>query len=868
MSRRRRLFGFVTRSRRDIDADVDDEIAFHLDMRVRELVERGWTADAARREAHRQFGDLRTTADYCRRLDADKESEMRFRLSLHELRQDITYGARLLLGQPGASLVALLSIALGVGATTLVFSVVHASLLAPLPYRDADRLVVARVSLPDYADLQASVDVFEDAGVYASNLYTLDDEQILGGVVTTGLFTTLGVAPQIGRAIEPADGPSPVVVLGHRLWQRRFGADPQIVGRTVQLSGTAFTVVGVMPARFQFPTRAFELWTGMDYSMTLVPQQAKNRALRIFQVVGRLRPSLTTVQAQAQITALSERLAAAHPATNTGVSMTLVSVRDRLVGNVRTALLVALGAVACLLFIACANVASLSLARLTTRTQELAVRAALGAGRWRIARQLATESLLTAACGGTIGILGAWWGLTALPALVAGRVPRIDDITLSVPVLAVSLAAIVIGGLLVAAVPVLHLSMTRIDPALKEGGRGGSDRPAGIRLRSALVVVQIGVAVIVLAGALVLTRSLVRLLSVDAGFAPDRLLTFNLPLIGQPESLRSTVTARVLESIAAVPGVEAVGGATGLAPVTAQRGTTFDVEARPDAPLDERRAYFIAASPGYFAALGARLTAGREFTARDAAGAPLVVIISKTIADRFFPNGDAVGRRLRLVNPEQSHEWRTIVGVAGNVRYQGLDDANPAAVYTPFTQTPFPWMYVHVRTEGDPLALIGIVRGVVKTVDQRLTMANPQAMTSLVSDSSADPRFRTILISLFAAIAVVLSAIGLHGVVAFGVARRSKEIAIRLALGAPVGSLRWRVIRDAVRLALGGIVIGLLGAMAIGGTIAGLLYDTEPSDPLALGLVAALLLAVAIVASVVPAQRATRIQPVTALRDS
>lgn len=864
----RRLFRFSSRSRKDIAADVRDEITFHLDMRVRELQDRGWSRDAALQEARRQFGDLRTTAAYCRRLDAEKEHRLRWRRYASELWQDLSYGARMLYRQPGFSAVALLTIAVGIGATTLVFSVVHASLLAPLPYAHADRLMVVRLSLPDYEDVRASIDAFEDSGVYASNLYMLDDQQMLGGVVSPGFFTSLGVLPLIGRTIEESDGAAPVVVLGHGLWQRRFGADPHVLGRTIVLSGTAFTVVGVMPPRFQFP-RGFHLWTGMDFARSQVPEQSKNRALRIFQAVGRLRPHVTESQAQAQFSALADRLAAAHPGTNTGVLLTLVSIQDRLVGDVRTALLITLGSVACLLFIACANVASLTLARMTTRTQELAVRAAMGAGRWRIARQLAAESLLTSACGGALGVLLAWCGQAALPGLIGDRVPRVEEVALSVPVLAVSIAAILVGGVLVAAVPVVQLSMSEIEPALRGGGRGSGDVRAGIRFRSALVIAQISVAVVVLSGSLVLTRSFVRLLQVDPGFAPDRLLAFHLLLLHQPTPVaRAATAALVLESIAAVPGVEAVGGATGLAPVTAQRGTTFEVEGRSDAPIEQRQAYFIAASPGYFRTLGTPLASGREFAAGDTDRAPHVAIVSKTLAQRYFPGGDAVGRRLRLLNPEQSDEWRTIVGVVADVRYQGLDDANPPVVYTPFSQTPFLWTYVHVRTQGDPAGSIEAIRRVVKSVDPRLAVANPQPMSALMAESSADPRFRTTLVSLFAAIALLLAAIGLHGVVAFSVARRAREIAIRLALGASETSVRRRVIGQALVLAVAGVAVGLAGALWMGRVLAGMLYETTPRDPVALAAVAVLLLVVAVAASVVPARRATRIQPVDALRDA
>jgi putative ABC transport system permease protein len=466
-------------------------------------------------------------------------------------------------------------------------------------------------------------------------------------------------------------------------------------------------------------------------------------------------------------------------------------------------------------------------------------------------------------------VLAAWWSLSALPALIGNRVPRVDEVALSLPVLGVSIAAIVLGGLFVAALPIVHLSVGRIEPMLRGGGRHGGEMRFGSRLRSGLVVAQIALTVVVLGGSLVLTRSLLRLVTVDAGFSPDRLLAFNVALVSYPSSAgRIEAASRLLESIGAIPGVVSVGGATALAPITAQRGTTFEVDGRADVAADQRRGYFIAALPGYFRTLGTPVVAGREFTPADREGAPPVAIVSRTLARRFFGDENPVGRRLRLVNPEYSSDWRTIVGVAGDVRYQGLDDGNQTAVYTPFAQTPFPWTYIQVRTAADPMAALGSIRSAVKAVDARLGVANPQPMEALMSESSADPRFRTTLISLFAVAATLLAAIGLHGVIAFGVARQVREIAIRLALGATIGSVRWRVISQALVLVSSGLVVGLVAVYALGGLLEGMLYETSPADPAALGAVAALLLLTALVASAWPARRATRVQPVEALRES
>ncbi len=865
----RRFFRFPFRTRRDIDADVRDEISFHLEMRVRELVERGWPEPDARLEARRQFGDLSRTAEYCARLDVDKETGMRMRRWLGELLQDVSYAIRMLSRQAGPASVAVLTLALGVGATTLVFSLVHASLLAPLPYQHADRLMVVRLSLPEYTEVSNTLGAFEDSGVYASNLYTIDDEQVLGGVASPGLFRTLGVSAQLGRTVADSDTAVPVVVIGHGLWLRRFGGDPHILGRTIQLSGTGFTVIGVMPATFQFPSRAFQVWTSLPVAMALAPEQATNRSLRIFQAVGRLQSGLTKDQAQAELGAFSRLLEQTYPDSNTGVTHTLVSLRDRMLGDVRTALWVALGCVVCLLFIACANVAGLTLARMTARVHELAVRAALGAGRWRIARQLVTESLVTTVCGGVVGVLLAYWGISAIPHALGDRVPRADHVTLNLPVLAVSFLTMIVGGVLVAVVPVLHIVTTPIEPRLRGSGRSAGEPRSGARLRSALVVAQIALAVVITSGALVLTRSFVKLLNVDAGFAPDRLLAFHLLLVDHPSpAARIDLANRVLASIASVPGVVSTGGATGLAPVTAQRSTTYEIDGRADVEASERRGYFVAASPAYFRTLGTPVIAGREFTEHDHASGQPVAIVSATLARRFFPDGHAVGRRLRLINPEFSNEWRTVVGVVKDVQYQGLDDRNQSVVYTPFAQTPFRWIYVNVRTEADPLTALGNIKSAVKSVDARLTVANPQPVTSLIADSAADPRFRSMLISLFASAALLLAAIGIHGVVAFSVARRAREIAIRLALGASVASVRWQIVGQALLLASAGIVLGLSGAMVLGDALTGLLYETTPADPLAMGGVAALLLAVTLAACALPARRATRIQPVEALRDA
>jgi putative ABC transport system permease protein len=865
----KRLFRFSSRTRREVDRDVRDEVAFHLDLRTRELIDAGLSREQARARAERQFGDVAATVAYCQSMDTRTEGRGRIRRLTEELHQDLAYGVRSLLKQPALTTIAALTIALGIGATCLVFAVVYAALLAPLPYRDADRLVVAHVSIPDYRDLQQSVSAFEATGLWASNLYTLDDEQLLGGVVTPNVFTTLGVSPVIGRTLDVADGAAPVVVLSEPVWRRRFGGDPRVVGRTIRLNGTGYTVIGVMPLRFAFPSDAFQLWTSMDFAATQAPGQDRNRALRIFQALGRLRPGVDIAAAQNEVDLWAARLERVHRDTNEGIRFRLTSLRDRQVGDVRLPLLVAFGAVGCLLLIACANIANLTLTRLTARTHELAIRAALGAGRGRIVRQLFTETALLVAFGGAAGVLLARWAVLALPVFIGDRVPRIAETTVSVPVLAVALAAIALTAVLVGSVPI-HMGATALEPTLRAAGRGETSTPAAGRLRSILVVVQVAIAVTVLAGGLLLTHSLVRLLQVDTGVtAPERLLTFNLALLHQPTpAARATIAARVLDAIARVPGVRSAGGATGLTPINAQRGTGFEVEGHPDAPVNDRTAYFIAASPGYFRALGAHLVAGREFSASDNDNAAQVVVVSETLARRFFPQGGAVGRRLRLINPDYPADWRTIVGVVRDVRYQGLDDGPRPIVYTPFAQTPFLWTYVHVRTVGDPMAVVGMIRAAVTSIDPLLTVASPRPMTALIAEASADSRFTAVVITAFATLAIVLAATGLYGVVSFGVARRAREIAIQRALGASNAAVRWAVIRRAIALAAAGVVAGLLVAAWVSQFLKTLLFEISPVDPITLAAVALILFAVTVVASALPATRAVRIDPLQALREN
>jgi putative ABC transport system permease protein len=655
------------------------------------------------------------------------------------------------------------------------------------------------------------------------------------------------------------------VVLSHALWQQRFGADPAIVGRTLTLSGTPHTVVGVMPRTFRFPSAAFQLWVPMASAMATAPQQMQNRLLRIFRCLARLAPDVTPEAARAEVEAFSARLGQRYPDTNRGFTIQFRPLREYVVGDVRPALIVTFGAVALVLLVTCANLANLQVARAVARQRELSIRLALGATRARVVRALFVESAIVALAGGGSALPLASWGIRSVRPLLESQLPRAAEITLDTRLLLFAAATTALTAVLSGLAPILQLGR---QPAvvLTEGRRGTTGGSGGLRLRSALVMVEVALAVTVLVGAALLGRSFVRLVGADAGFDPHGLLTFNLELFRKgDEHARAQAAGRVLERLRALPGVQAVGGGTGLPPVTAQRVTRFTVDGRgpEDGPLT---AYFIAASPDYFRALGTPLAQGRWFDDRDRVRSAPVVLISRALARRLFGGSPAVGRRLRLVNPEYANTWREVVGVVGDVRYQGLADAGPGAIYTPFEQTPFLWMYVAVRAADDPMALARSIANAVRDADPDLRAANLAPMTALVGDAVASPRFNMLFVSAFAAIALGLAVIGVYAVMAYAVVQRTREIGVRVALGAaPAGILRL-VVGHGAGLALKGIAIGLVLAAGATRVMRNLLYDVSPTDPLTFAGVAALLAAIALLAAYLPARRATRIDPIVALR--
>jgi putative ABC transport system permease protein len=781
---------------------------------------------------------------------------------------DLRYAVRMLIRAPGFAATAILTLALGIGATTAIFSVVKAVVLEPLPYRDPARLVVTRLSFPDYRDVQRNSQSFEQMAVWATNLYTIDagseDRQILAAQVSSELFSMLGIAPAAGRLFTAEDDRQASVILGHGLWQSLYGGDPSAVGRVIDLSGAPYTIVGVTPAGFRFPSAEFELWTSAGMLLTQAKPQIENRALRIFTAIGRLKPGVTIEQASTELRAISADLARTHPATNDGIVLQVSSLTDRIVGNVRTPLLVLVATVGLILLIACANVANLMLARTTARDREIAIRSALGAARRRLFGQLAVESLVLAIAGGVSGLLLAMWAIDLVPTMLASRLPRAEAVRIDGAVLLVTLAVTLLTSVIFGVAPALQAQGSVA--ALREAGRGVAGSARHRTLRSAIVVVEVGLAIVVVIGAGLLVRSFVTLTTRDPGFDPDHVLSFNLQLGKLPDPpARGRAAATVMERLSSLPGVEAAGGATGLPTVTPQRGTRFEVEAR-KLTAGEDGALFMAATPGVFDALRTPVLSGRAFQPTDTAGGQPVVLINRTLANTVFPGTDPVGRRIRVVNPEYANDWRTIVGVVGDVQYRRLDPDMQPTIYVPFSQTPFMWAYVMVRTTGDPSALTRSIKSIVQSVDPNLITAPARPMTEIVSGTVAEPRLSMLLVAGFALLALILASVGIYGVIAYSVSQRTHELGLRMALGAARVGVLAMIVREGVLMAAIGIVTGLGAAALATRLMQDLLVGITPRDPLTFAGGAVLLLLIAAAASYLPARRATRVDPMVALR--
>jgi putative ABC transport system permease protein len=888
---RQRLAGLRLEPTRE--SEIVEELAQHLEDRYTELRATGATEAEAARAALTELSEHASLARELRRVERQDAPEpimlgtQRRTKMLADLWQDLRFGARMLLKQPGFSLIAVVTLALGIGANTAIFSVVNGALLKPLPYPGpqqlvrlferverttmaSDRMEVAPANFLDWREQSTS---FSGLAVYAlTGLALAADgtaERIEGALASADFFAVMGVPPLVGRTFTAEDergGDRFMAVISFDLWQRRFGGAREIVGRAIDLDGYRFTIVGVMPPGFGYPhrTELWELWR-------LNANQRQMREARFLKVIARLKPGVTLAQAQTEMAGIAQRLSQQYPQTNRNWGASVVPLLKEEVGKIELALLVLFGAVALVLLIACANVASLMLARGAARQAEIGVRLALGAAPWRIVRQLLTESLLLAGAGGLLGLLIGVWGLHTLLALAPENLPRMGEVRLDARVFGFTLLVALLTGILFGLAPAWQAARQDVQQALKEGaGRVSNQRR---RLFNLLVAAELALALVVLTSAGLLAGSFYRVLRVEPGVDVERLLTVEF----EPPSARyngpdwkaqrlnfwQQLSARV----AALPGVEAVGAVDSL-PFSSGGGRVWSFRREGDDPnvAAKPAASFQVATRDYFRTVGIQLRRGRFFTAADEDGAPPVVIVNETMVRRFWPDAEAVGQRIVIRNETFARE---IIGVTSDVKQFGLERETAPEMYVPFEQRVIDVMPLLIRVKpgwGDPARLSSAVRAQVQAVDPTVAVAAITPMTRLLADSLAPRRFTLLLLGAFAGLALLLAGGGVYGVMAYAVSERTQEIGVRLALGARGPDVLRMVLAQGLRLALSGVLLGLGGALALTRLLKTLLFGVSATDPLTFTAIALLLLVVALLACYVPARRATKVDPLIALR--
>lgn len=805
--------------------------------------------------------------------------------------QDVRFALRQLRKNLAFTAVAVITLALGIGANSAIFSVIDAVLLRPLAFHDPNRLVAVKttepdrhdninVSYPEFLDWRTQDRMFEGLSVFREDDFTLtrrgEPAHLTGVVVSANLFSLLGVAPSLGRAFtnqedQSASGDLPVV-LSHAFWQQRLGSDPNILGQSLTLSGRSFTVVGVMPAGFQFPVQAapVDFWTTIVLDMQHGnPPITAQRGASYLDVIGRLKPQVTVAQAAIEMSSIQDGLNKQYP-ENRPRGIAIVPEINDIVGEARRGLIILFGAVGLVLLIACANLSNLLLARATTRSREMCVRSALGASRWSIVRQLWIESLLLASTGAAAGLVVAVWAIRLLTALAPDQLPRVSESGLNLQVLVFTAAIAILTSLLFGLVPALDASRVRLAASLNEGGRSGTDTRERRRLKDSFIVAETALAVVLLAGAGLLLRSLEGLGRVDPGFAKDHVISFGLDLPGHyGHTERVKFYQRLLTGIRSLPGVRSASAAFPLPLAADDVTTSFAAEGQQLKPSELPVTALHIVDYDYFRALGIPLIAGREFDPHDdAPDAAPVVVISQHLAARIFPGENPVGKWIQpdiSASPGDAPR-RLIIGVVGDVKSAGLSAPVIAESYVPYAQLPFAPMSVVVRTHRDPQALVPALTKEVQSVDKDLPLLHVKTLDEYVGDSIADARFQTILLGSFGALAFVLTAFGLYGVISYTVAHRTREMGVRLALGADRDSILAMIIKNGVLLAGTGIVVGLVAALLLTRLIASLLYEVSTSDPLTFIGVPIAMIMMAVIASYLPARRAAKVDPVVALR--
>jgi putative ABC transport system permease protein len=816
---------------------------------------------------------------------------------MRTLWQDLRYGGRILWKQPGFTLIAVLTLALGTGANTAIFSVVNAVLLKPLPYAQPERLVMIyghfmafntnqmRLSVPEYTDFQQQARSFAASGVFDSGSANLtphaggEPERVERVMLTPDLFAVLQVAPLLGRVFTPEEaqaGRDDVVMLSHSFWQRRFAGQADALGQKLAINGRSHTIIGVMPPGFAFPPQA-EIWLPLWFPKEQYDQE--RRGARGLTVLARLKPAVGLTEAQAELDQLGAQLTAQYP-RNYGADrryrMIAVPLLDDYVGDVKPALQLLLGAVGFVLLIACANVANLLLARASTRRQEMAVRLALGAGRGRLVRQLLTESFLLALAGGAAGLLVALWGVPLLLRFAPDNLPRLGEVSLDGRALAFTSLASLLTGVIFGLAPALAAARANVNEALRVSGRTGAGARQQ-RSRNAFVIAEIALALVLLTGAGLALKSSWRLQAVEPGFNPDGVLTLRmlLPFTTHPQTLqRAAFFQQVLERIRALPGVAGAGAVSRIPMAPGNNSGTMTGEnsavgspINPDAPQVETEMRW--ASPSYFQTMGITLLKGRDFNDADAEGAPPVAIVDESFARRFYPHEDPLGKRIKRGGPQSTRPWKTIVGVVRSVRNQRLDATSLPQAYFPVLQEAGEMYNLSfaVRSSGvEPLALAPSVRAAVLAVDRNQPVFDVKPLRQIVADSIALRRLALLLLGVFAIVAVLLAAVGIYGVMAYTVTQRTRELGVRMALGAPSREVLMLVLRQGLKLALVGVALGWVSALGLMRLLESLLFEVSATDPATFAALALLLLTVALVACWVPARRATKVDPMVVLR--
>jgi putative ABC transport system permease protein len=805
--------------------------------------------------------------------------------------QDIRYAVRKLSRTPGFTAIAAFTLALAIGATTAIFSVIDGVLLKPLPFRDPERVVrVTNIrdgnrqpsSVPDFLDIRSQSKSFSSLAAIDAQAMNLtggsEPERVQAARVGATFWNLLGVTPALGRGFAPNEDTQAAgrtVVLSDGLWKRRFGQDPRIVGKTIALDGNSYTVIGVAPARFSFPDRP-EVWIPLVFSSDDV--NPEGRGSHWMGIIGRLAPNVTVAQATSELATITRRLEQQYPESNTGMSGAVIPMQEYMVGDVRPALYVMLGAVAFVLLIACANVANLLLVRAASRESEMAVRTALGAGAWRIVRQLVIESVLLALIGGVFGTLLALWGVDLLLAMAPNGLPRINEVSVNGSVLLFTAGVTAATGVLFGLFPALHAARANVSGVLKDGMRGSSGGVASRRARNTLVMAEMALAVVLLVGAGLLIRSFGKLLAVDPGFRAERVVTF---AISAPDTKyreyaqRRELVSNLIERMKRVPGVQGAAIVTGLPLSNIMMRTSAHIVGTPQERPAERKGTDVAmVTPGYFTTMGIPLVAGRDFTDRDGSGAPVVSIVNQEFVKRYFPNENPIGKRIALGWDQDTASTGgnmilggEIVGVVANVKRRGLSQEVYPETYASYMQPTFSSFSVVVRSTADPSTVMAAIRAQVRELDRDLPLSELRQLKELVSASVSRPRFYTTILGVFASIALILAAVGIYGVISYAVSLRTRELGIRIALGATGRQVSGLVLQQGVALAIAGVLIGGAGAYWLTRLLSRLLFGVSATDPLTFAAVAALLTAIAAIASFVPARRAAKVDPLLAMRD-